>query len=433
MGSNGFSSERKQKRVDLLKQLLDTNISTQGSSNPLEALLSGLDLGSLEGLMQKNKKSHHDDWDSKKKRHHDDCSDHDWDHKKKHDHDDCGCKKKKHDHDDCGCKKKKHDHDDCGCKKKKHDHDDCCDCKDKKRCKCPDVVACAVCNLIGQIFDETNRSELISLLTQLSNRLKKCKIREGLLIRLSRLIAELNAGTGPVSPDLLARIAVFLEDLLECLGFEVGDCGSSGGGGGGEVCNCPPGRARALINAILAVIAAIPNPLVAPIPPTSPFRTALGQLVTLLSSPPIVACVSATLRGAVATAITAVLEATTVPVLTEALILLRTALNDLFFCLLTGSNPGRGGAAGLTDFDFNADGVSDFNDFLFPIPNTPVNLVATTRQRLTDLLADQVVITTPTGLYAGTLVAVEADYIAVVAPTGTYLIPLDQIQTFTTE
>jgi hypothetical protein len=63
----------------------------------------------------------------------------------------------------------------------------------------------------------------------------------------------------------------------------------------------------------------------------------------------------------------------------------------------------------------------------------PTAPVTTVRERLLALLTDQVVITTPTGLYAGILVTVQVDYIAIVNATGTYLIPIDGIQTFTTE
>lgn len=375
MGSNGFSSERKHKRVDLLKQLLDTNISTQGSSNPLEALISGLDLGSLEGLMQKNKKSHHDDWDSKKKRHHDDCNDHDWDHKKK------------------------HDHDDCGCKKKKHDHDDCCDCKDKKCCKCSCVDAAAVCNLIGLIFAELNNAAsaatLRSLLTQLSSRLSDCKIKKGLLIRLTNLINELPT-SGTVGDILIGRITRFLEDLLECLGFEVGDCGSGGGGGGGT-CTCPDDFVTTVCGLIVDIRAVL---AVTPVdrPALIPLITNLAAQVSLFGS-----CISQGIRASLLAIIAAILGgASPFGGLSE-------ALDRLAECLGCTSGPPT-----------------------VPVP-PPTTLVSTIRQRLLDLLADQVVITTPTGIYGGTLVAVQADYIAVVAPTGTYLIALDQIQTFTTE
>ncbi|WP_318618912.1 hypothetical protein [Priestia megaterium] len=432
MGSNGFSSERKQKRVDLLKQLLDTNISTQGSSNPLEALLSGLDLGSLEGLMQKNKKSHHDDWDSKKKRHHDDCSDHDWDHKKKHDHDDCGCKKKKHDHDDCGCKKKKHNHDDCGCKDHKHHkdpcdkcfkHDCCCKKKNRRRCKCEPGVKNMICSLIEEIFavlDTASAGTLLDFLdNDLRNLLDDCKIPQKLLDELDRLVEELEEITPPTtkpSAALLEEIEEFLEDLLKCLGFRRGECGEDGG-----VVTC---------NGCGANVQSLLCPLITPVANT--IRTSTnaqlignvtfaGALAALRNAVEITACIRG--RGGVVAH-------------------LNTLIGDVFT---------PGGGMSFTAHLNNV--IRDINDLitclacniqLVPlrtlgtlIPERPLEPlspeVSTVRERLLDLLADQVVITTPTGLYAGTLVAVEADYIAVVAPTGTYLIPLDQIQTFTTE
>jgi len=419
MGSNGFSSERKQKRVDLLKQLLDTNISTQGSSNPLEALLSGLDLGSLEGLMQKNKKSHHDDWDSKKKRHHDDCSDHDWDHKKKHDHDDCGCKKKKHDHDDCGCKKKKHDHDDCGCDGHKHHknpcdkcfkHDCCCKDKNKKRCKCSNTVKEDICDVITDIFTELegtpDRDDLRDLLEDLRDLLDMCShIPQKFLDELDDLIDDL-AGSGTVSQSIITEIVRFLNRLLKCLGFEPGDCGSDGGGGGGR-CRCTNLQRDSIADVISDICANISQDV------EDINTTDLDQDLTTLVG--LVGCVRRNLVRQLNNRI-AQLDPGDDDFFGQ-LTALGNVLNRILRCLgLSELNcrpnpPGGGGGAPI------------------PIPSP----ITTIRQRLLDLLADQVVITTPTGLYAGTLVAVQADYIAVVAPTGTYLIPLDQIQTFTTE
>jgi hypothetical protein len=260
MGSDRFSSDNKKKTVNILKQLLANNLDTKKTSNPLETLLSDLDLRSLEDLLQKNKKSH-DDFDHKKKRRHDD-----FDHKKKHDHDDCH-DKKKHDHDDCH-DKKKHDHDDCH-DKKKHDHDDrgdikvfhkddcgchkdpckkCfkhdCDCEE---CKCPCDATAAVCALIGKIFwvlkdaelvpepepvpvpeppepPEVDKLVLIRLLKKLSNRLEKdCKIKASLLDDLDELIWWLTAAE-EVPPMLNWKIKKFLKDLLKCLGLKKADC-----------------------------------------------------------------------------------------------------------------------------------------------------------------------------------------------------------------
>ena len=421
MGSNGFSSERKQKRVDLLKQLLDTNISTHGSSNPLEALLSGLDLGSLEGLMQKNKKSHHDDWDSKKKRHHDDCSDHDWDHKKKHDHDDCGCKKKKHDHDDCGCKKKKHDHDDCGCKKKKHDHDDC-GCKKKKRCKCcPDVTRDfreainAICQLLNAAT--INLPALKIAVTELEELLlenEDCvdeEIAEDLLELID--IIQAAATVAAIPPGTLDELGRQLNKLRRCLGLRVRVCGPGGGDGQFE-CDCNPGQTIQILNDVFDVLVALESGTDAQV------AAALAALVAQLNLPPNVACVDATLRAAIISFIGGL-----TPPLTDAQeTALTELLIDLVLCLGLGLNIGPGQS--VTSLRVAL-------EIFLGRTSTPVTSITTVRQRLLDLLADQVVITTPTGLYAGTLVAVQTDYIAVVAPTGTYLIPLDQIQTFTTE
>ncbi|UYP07522.1 YuzF family protein [Priestia megaterium] len=391
MGSNGFSSEGKQKRVDLLKQLLDTNISTQGSSNPLEALLSGLDLGSLEDLMQKNKKSHHGDWDSKKKRHHDD----DWDSKKKRHHDDDWDSKKKHDHDDCGCKKKKHDHDDCGCKKKKHDHDDCgCKKKKRKECECSDVVTASLCDLIAIIFalldnpPASVRSDLREFLIELRQLLVLCDcIPSKLLCELDELIDDLQ-GTTPSTAVLLIRTEEFLTELLKCLGLEDSECG--GGDGGGDcTCGDETGTLCTLITTIRTTTG-------------EPRLTAIRTLRNFLLTPA-GDCVRQGVRRSIIAIATAILRNGGNSGLFNAL---GNALDRLELCL-------GGCEVTLT-------------------PTVPT-LITTVRERLLDLLADQVVITTPTGIYGGTLVAVQADYIAVVAPTGTYLIPLDQIQTFTTE
>ncbi|QLK09007.1 hypothetical protein BMG_5755 (plasmid) [Priestia megaterium] len=412
MGSNGFSSERKQKCVDLLKQLLDTNTSTQGSSNPLEAVLSGLDLGSLEGLMQKNKKSHHDDWDSKKKRHHDDCSDHDWDHKKKHHHDDCGCEEKKHHHDDCGCKEKKHDHDDCGCKK-------------KKRCKCcPDVTQefrqaiNEICRLLNAGITSTNLGALkdaLAVLEDLLTENEDCvdkRIAEDLLelidiIEDADTVSDIPLGT-------LDELGRQLNKLRRCLGLRVRVC-RPGGGGGGDCTDCGAdfNDIRNAINRVCAELRRFPNQF-----NLEDLQDDLEDLLPFLD----LECISDSVRNQVTDAATPILDAESLEDLdpdaltdlSESLIALRVCIGvnnpDAPPCVPRVTPPG-GGSGGA------------------PIPSP----ITTIRQRLLDLLADQVVITTPTGLYAGTLVAVQVDYIAVVAPTGTYLIPIDQIQTFTTE
>ncbi|WP_456318547.1 DUF2642 domain-containing protein [Priestia megaterium] len=399
MGSNGFSSERKQKRVDLLKQLLDTNISTQGSSNPLEALLSGLDLGSLEGLMQKNKKSHHDDWDSKKKRHHDDCNDHDWDHKKKHDHDDCGCKKKKHDHDDCGCKK-------------------------KKRCKCcPDVTQDfrdainAICQLLNAgISTPATLAALKEALGVLESLLENedCideEIAEDLLVLIN--IIQAAATVAAIPPGTLDELGRQLNKLRRCLGLRVRVC-SPGGGGGDNCGTCDVltrVRLRIAINAVCVELQA---------PPASFDLEELQADITVLLPLLTASCISNSVRIAVEQAGEAVLLLS--EPLTEqgeeALVALGVALTALRECI--GIDTGQ-----TCEPDFTPGG----GGAPIPIPSP----ITTIRQRLLDLFGDQVVITTPTGSYPGTLVAVQADYVAVVAPTGTYLIPLDQIQTFTTE
>ncbi|MEH7607071.1 hypothetical protein [Priestia megaterium] len=244
MGSDRFSSGKKKKNVDILKQLLNNlDTSPSGKSNSSETLLSGLDLGSLEDLMRKNKKSHDMFDHKKKKRHHDD-----FDHKKKHDHDDCHDKKKCC-HDDGGDKKMFHK-DDCGCHKdpcKKHDWD----CE---KCKCPCDAKAAVCALVGKIFGvlggpilldpadplepvdpaepveppETppiNKKLLVLLLKKLQKVLEKdCKIKESLLDELEELIWWLIVTPGYVSPPLKWKIKKFLKDLLKCLGLKKEHC-----------------------------------------------------------------------------------------------------------------------------------------------------------------------------------------------------------------
>ncbi|OLO26736.1 hypothetical protein BTA37_27045 [Priestia megaterium] len=417
MGSNGFSSERKQKRVDLLKQLLDTNISTHGSSNPLEALLSGLDLGSLEGLMQKNKKSHHDDWDSKKKRHHDDCSDHDWDHKKKHDHDDCGCKKKKHDHDDWDHKKKRH-HDDCGCNGHKHHknpcdkcfkHDCCCKDKKKKRCNCDREDTQALREAINAVCRAINATPFVrtlfdTALDALEPLLNNDCIDEDIVEDLTAIIEAIPT-TGPISPELLGELGRQLNRLRRCLGLRFSVCSPDGGGGD----NC--GTCDVLTRVRLRIaINAVCVELQAPTIDLEELQADITVLLPLLTA----SCISNSVRIAVAQAGEAVLLLSELD--EEALVELGLALTALRVCI--GIDTGQ-----TCEPDFTPGGGGA------PIPSP----ISTIRQRLLDLLADQVVITTPTGIYGGTLVAVQADYIAVVAPTGTYLIPLDQIQTFTTE
>ncbi|PAK45955.1 hypothetical protein [Priestia megaterium] len=424
MGSNGFSSERKQKRVDLLKQLLNTNISTQGSSNPLEALLSGLDLGSLEDLMQKNKKSHHDDWDSKKKRHHDDCSDHDWDHKKKHDHDDCGCKKKKHDHNDWD-HKKKHDHDDCGCKKKKHDHDDC-GCKKKKRCKCcPDVTQefreaiNEICRLLNAgISTPADLAALKAALEVLEDLLldnEDCideEIAEDLLELINIIQAAATVAAIPLGT--LDELGRQLNKLRRCLGLRVRVCRPGGGGGGGDCTDCGAdfNDIRNAINRVCAELRRNPNQF-----DLGDLQDDINDLVPFLDAP----CISDAVRQLVTDTTDVVLGADTLQELpADALTDLSDSLIVLRECIGV-NNPdappcvpqvtpggGEGGA---------------------PIPSP----ITTIRQRLLDLLTEQVVITTPTAVFAGTVVTVQTDYVAIVNATGTALIPFDQIQTFTTE
>ena len=405
MGSNGFSSERKQKRVDLLKQLLNTNISTQGSSNPLEALLSGLDLGSLEDLMQKNKKSHHDDWDSKKKRHHDDCSDHDWDHKKKHDHDDCGCKKKKHDHDDWN-HKKKHDHDDCGCKK-------------KKRCKCcPDVTQefreaiNEICRLLNAgISTPADLAALKAALEVLEDLLldnEDCideEIAEDLLELIN--IIQAAATVAAIPPGTLDELGRQLNKLRRCLGLRVRVCRPGGGGDGQFECNCNPGQTIQILRDIAAILEAIET--------GGNVDAALDALQQRLNLPPEQRCVNSILSGLILNFPQPVTDTTA----------LVNILVDLALCVALGIRipPGQ------TVAQIRA----IIENFLGVTPTPPTTPPTTVRQQLLELVANQVVITTPTGLYAGTLVTVQADYIAVVAATGTYLIPIDQIQTFTTE
>jgi len=413
MGSNGFSSDKKQNRVNLLKLLLDINLPTQRSSNPLETLLSGLDSGSLEDLLQKNKKSHHDDWDSKKKRHHDDdwdskkkchhddCNDNDWDHKKKHNHDDCGCKKKKHDHDDCGCKKKKHDHDDCGCKKKKHDHDDCgCKKKKKKRCKCEPGVKSAICELIEDIFAALNATPsptpgaLEDLLEDLQDLLEDCFIPEKLLERLEDLIEDLG-GAPVVSPTLIATIIDFLEDLLKCLGFRRGDCGSDGNGG--ITCGCGSETVGFLCTRIAAVLnnigdTTLPTPLIAAL---EALRAALGDVDCIVGN---VTPIRAHLRNLV----NAINQGNPGAIAAQVAIVLRD-LEDLAECL---DCPPAGGGG---------------------------TAVPTLREQLLALVGETVRIDLPTGPQIGVLVTVQIDYLVLTTAEGTVLIPLDEIEQFDRE
>jgi hypothetical protein len=410
-----------------LKQLLDTNISTHGSSNPLEALLSGLDLGSLEGLMQKNKKSHHDDWDSKKKRHHDDC-----DHKKKHDHDDCGCKKKKHDHDDwdhkkkhdhddCGCKKKKHDHDDCGCKKKKHDHDDC-GCKKKKRCKCcPDVTRefrdaineiCRLLNAgISTPADLAALKVALGVLEDLLLENEDCideEIAEDLLELIN--IIQAAATVAAIPPGTLDELGRQLNKLRRCLGLRVRVC-RPGGGDGQFECNCNPGQTIQILRDIAAILEAIET--------GGNVDAALDALQQRLNLPPEQRCVNSILSGLILNFPQPVTDTTA----------LVNILVDLALCVALGIRipPGQT-VAQIRAIIENFLGLT-------PTPPTtpPTTPLTTIRQQLLDLVADQVAITTPTGIYTGTLVTVQFDYIAVVNAVGTYLIPIDEITAFTTE
>ncbi|MFE0565568.1 hypothetical protein ACFW1D_24145 [Priestia megaterium] len=434
MGSNGFSSDKKQNRVNLLKLLLDINLPTQGSSNPLETLLSGLDSGSLEDLLQKNKKSHHDDWDSKKKRHHDDCNDwdhkkkhdhddcgckkkkhdhDDWDHKKKHDHDDCGCKKKKHDHDDCGCKKKKHDHDDCGCKKKKHDHDDCCckkkehdhdDCccekKKRKRCKCKPGVKETICDLIEQIFEEleetggADATDLRELLVALRNLLEDCSVPDKLLDELDRLIDELTPPPTTLPMDLLEDIEDFLEDLLKCLGLRRGECE----GDGGIACGCMDPTRSTLCTAIANVLANITN--------TAPNSPLVGALTTLRNLLIAATCITGNVNPIIVhitNLLNAISSGNVNRIRAHVLIVLRD-LTDLAACL-------KCGVGGTT-------------------PTTPLTL----REQLLALVGETVsiIVSTnafPTLRFTGLLATVEDDYLAIVNTIqGTILVPLDEIE-----
>lgn len=256
MGSDRFSSDKKKTNVDILKQLLNSldTTPTQNSSSS-ETLLSGLDLGSIEDLLRRNKKSH-DMFDHKKKKRHHDDFDHkkkhhdDWHDKKKHDHDDCHDKKKCC-HDDGGDKKMFHK-DDCGCHKdpcEKHDWD----CE---KCKCPCDAAAAVCALVGKIFgvlggptlldpadpadpvdpvdpadpadppeNPIDKKLLVILLKKLQKVLEKeCKIKDSLLDELEELIWWLISTPGYVSPPLTWKIKKFLKDLLKCLGLKKEHC-----------------------------------------------------------------------------------------------------------------------------------------------------------------------------------------------------------------
>ncbi|MED4155941.1 hypothetical protein [Priestia aryabhattai] len=356
MGSDRFSSDKKKKNVDILKQLLNTlDTSPTGNSSSSEPLLSGLDLGSLEDLLRRNRNSHDMFDHKKKKRHHDD-----FDHKKKHDHDDCH-DKKKHDHDDCH-DKKKHDHDDCHDKKKCcHDdggdkkmfHKDDCGCHkdpckkhdwDCEKCKCPCDAQAAVCALVGKIFGllggptalgedlaldpvmeeeaavdpaaeatgSPNKYYVTLHLKKLQKILEKdCKIKESLLEELDDLIWILKSTHGTyIYPIVKWKIKKFLKDLLKCLGLKKEHC--------------------------------IHDYYPYPYPPG------------------------------------------------------------------TGA-PGEEG------------------------PTEPGTGTGTILERLSGALLQEITVTSPTGVYTGTLVTVQTDYIAIIEPAGTRLIALDTIQTFSVE
>ncbi|WP_394514558.1 hypothetical protein [Priestia aryabhattai] len=408
MGSNRFSPENKQKRVDLLRQLLSSNLGTNPNSDSLESLLSRLDLGSLEDSMQTNKKRHDNEWDSKKKCHHDD----EWDSKKKRHHDDeWDSKKKKHHDDECGCKKKKHHDGECGCKKKKHHHD-CCDCccedKNKKRCKCSTVVKGELCDIISDIFDELENTQpdpdvLIGLLEDLKDALKDCShIPQGFFDTLDELIdllEESGATQGTIN-----KITRFLNRLLQCLGFEPGDCGSDGGGGQGR-CGCSPSER----NAIAPVIASICSNISGDVADVDVDKL-FDDLTILLG---LVDCIRFNLRNQLENRIERLDPSSNS--FRGQLVALGNVLNRILRCL------------GLPELDCRPNPAGGNT----PIPNP--NPITTVRQRLLDLLTEQVAITTPTGVFAGTVVAVQTDYVAIVNSTGTALIPFDQIQTFSTE
>ncbi|MDY0943749.1 DUF2642 domain-containing protein [Priestia megaterium] len=228
---------------------------------------------------------------------------------------------------------------------------------------------------------------------------------------LTAVIEDIPA-TGTIPPDLLEELGRQLNRLRRCLGLRVRVCRPGGGGGGQFTCNCVPGQTLQVLDAAVDLIDALT-------PPLGNIAQELADLKTVVNRNS--DCIDPLLVAAI-NALT--IPASPTPGQVQEVISL---LIDLVLCVALGIDIGpRTSLSELRAAIVNYMGRPN-------TPDTPVTPIATTRQRLLDLLADQVVITTPTGLYAGTLVAVQADYIAVVAPTGTYLIPIDQIQTFTTE
>ena len=404
MGLNRFSPENKQKRVDLLRQLLSNNLGTNPNSDSLESLLSRLDLGSLEDAMQTNKKRHDNEWDSKKKRHHDD----EWDSKKKHDHEDCGCKKKQHDHDNCGCKKKKHHHDGCGCKK-------------KNRCTCDEcvtqefrVVINEICRLLNaSTIDLTALKAALGELEELLLENKNCvdkEIAEDLLDLID--IIQAATSVSAIPPGTLEELGIQLNKLRRCLGLKVRVCGPGGGGDGEFECNCNPGQTIQILRDVVAVLDAIDT--------GGDVQKALNDLKTRLSNPPASRCVDPVLAG---------LIINFPPVTDQNEDTLVNLLVDLALCVALGIRipPGQSVSQIRT-------AIENYIGVTIPVtPVTPVNPISTVRQRLLDLLTEQVAITTPSGVFAGTVVTVQTDYVAIVNATGTALIPFDQIQTFSTQ
>jgi hypothetical protein len=243
-----------------------------------------------------------------------------------------------------------------------------------------------------ELENNPNQGELKALLMELRDLLDMCShIPEKILDELDELINDLGSGSTP--PTLISRIERFLNKLLKCLNLDPEECGDGGGGGGD--CNCGSTVTATICNLIKQVLDAINTPNL---------TAALTALANFLASDA-ANCIRQGVRQSLSSIVNNILRNGVTPGRIVALI---NALGRLEECV--------GGCPPRTD-----------------APTVPVTPVTTVRERLLGLLTDQVVVTTATGVYPGTLVTVQTDYIAIVASNGTYLIPIDEIQTFTTE
>jgi len=234
-------------------------------------------------------------------------------------------------------------------------------------------------------------------------------------------IIQAAATVAAIPPGTLDELGRQLNKLRRCLGLRVRVCRPGGGGGGGQFeCDCNLGQTGNLLIDINAVLEAFAGG------DATTIANALAALVARLSVPPNEACVDAELAASIIDFIATISSPPTPSqedILTDLLI-------SLVLCLGLGLDRGSG-QAGLRI------AIRSFlqrNNIIIPtVPTVPTTPIVTIRQQLLDLVADQVAITTPTGIYVGTLVTVQVDYIAVVNAVGTYLIPIDEITAFTTE